>query len=440
MATIFTSFSLFSLFIIQLIIVLSSASGFTVDLIHRDSPQSPFYNPSATKTDRLTNAVRRSFTRASHFKKRSSALAPNSIQSEIIPTSGEYLMNISIGTPRFEVLAIADTGSDLTWTQCKPCEDCYKQNAPIFDPEQSSTYRALQCQTLACEAVGSSSCRQDDNICEYTMRYGDQSQSTGELAVETFTFGSSTGRALSVPKTVLGCGHSNSGTFNETASGIIGLGGGPLSIVTQLREAINGKFSYCLVGLESNSTSKISFGEDAVVSGEGVVSTPIVKKEVDTFYYLTLESITVGNKSLAYKTKHPSDTDPAYSGEEGNIIIDSGTTLTFLPADLYEAMENELVKVINKETTPDPQQSLSLCYGSDSNVVDLPALTFNFKGAEVVLPPSSSFIQNGDLICLAMVPNNEFAIFGNLSQVNLLIGYDLENNVLSFRPTDCGKQ
>ncbi|XP_058228529.1 aspartic proteinase CDR1-like [Rhododendron vialii] len=440
MATIFNSLPLFSIFIIQLIVLSSAGGGFTVDLIHRDSPKSPFYDPSASRTDRLTNAVRRSFTRAASHSRKQNCLAPNNIQSEIIPASGEYLMKISIGTPRFQVLVIADTGSDITWTQCKPCKNCYKQKAPLFDPKQSSTYRALTCTTRACQAAGaSSSCRQDKNICQYSESYGDRSFSRGDLAVETFTFASSSGQALSFPTKVFGCGFSNAGTFNESASGIIGLGGGPLSIVRQLSKVINGKFSYCLVDLESSSTSKIKFGEDAVVSGKGVVSTPIVKKEIDTFYYLTLESISVGNKRLAHKTKLPSETGSTFKGEEGNIIIDSGTTLTFLPVDLYETMEDELVKAINKKYTADPQRFFSLCY-SDTSIVP-PALTFNFKGgAKVVLPPSSTFVLNGDLLCLAMVPTNDLAIFGNLSQMNFLIGYDLEKSVLSFKPTDCLKQ
>ncbi|XP_027916007.1 probable aspartic protease At2g35615 [Vigna unguiculata] len=32
-----------------------------------------------------------------------------------------YYMKYSIGTPPFEVVGYADTGSDLIWTQCQPC-------------------------------------------------------------------------------------------------------------------------------------------------------------------------------------------------------------------------------------------------------------------------------------------------------------------------------
>ena len=64
------------------------------------------------------------------------------------------------------------------------------------------------------------------------------------------------------------------GTFIEAGSGIIGLGGGPLSLVSQLNKSIGGKFSYCLVLAEnSNVINKINFGSTGLVSSNGVVST-----------------------------------------------------------------------------------------------------------------------------------------------------------------------
>ena len=83
-----------------------------------------------------------------------------------------------------------------------------------------------------------------------------------------------TSHQVTIPKIVFGCGHNNDGTFGEARSGIIGLGGGPLSLVSQLNKSIGGKFSYCLVLTKnSNVTSKINFGSNGLVSGNGVVST-----------------------------------------------------------------------------------------------------------------------------------------------------------------------
>lgn len=103
------------------------------------------------------------------------------------------------------------------------------------------------------------------------------------------------------------------------SSGVVGLGGGPASLITQLGSSIGSKFSYCLLplSLESNRTSKLSFGDAAVVSGDDVVSTPIVKKDPIVFYYLTLEAFSVGNKRIEFGRS-------SNGGDEGNIIIDSG--------------------------------------------------------------------------------------------------------------------
>ena len=106
------------------------------------------------------------------------------------------------------------------------------------------------------------------------ISYGDQSFTNGDLGVETLTIGSTTSRQVTIPKIVFGCGHNNDVTFIEAGSSIIGLGGGPLSLVSQLNKYIGGKFSYCLVPAKnSNVTGKINFGSNGLVSGNGVVST-----------------------------------------------------------------------------------------------------------------------------------------------------------------------
>ncbi|KAL6970661.1 Aspartic endopeptidase [Sarracenia purpurea var. burkii] len=405
--------------------------------MHRDSPQSPFYNPSATKLERMQNAFQRSFSRAARFQRSYKSPALGGTQSQILSANGEYIMKLSIGTPPVSVLGIADTGSDLIWTQCKPCSGCYWQTSPLFDPMNSSTYRKLSCQSRMCQAVGTSTCT-DQNVCQYSITYGDQSFSLGDLGVETFTFGSTSSHVVPIPKMVFGCGHNNEGSFDGIAAGVIGLGGGSLSLVNQLGDS---KFSYCLTSFDpdSNVTSKINFGEEAVVSGAGVVSTPIVKKKgpdsTDTFYYLTLESIIVGGNILAYKQS--SGIESAGDVEEGNIIIDSGTTLTLLPSDLYENLKSELKQVINGEPVDDPSGILGLCY-NDTNI-NLPTMMFKFAGAELEVPSTGTFVKDGDLVCLAMLPSSSVAIFGNLCQMNFLIGYDLRKGEVSFMPTDCSK-
>jgi hypothetical protein len=113
--------------------------------------------------------------------------------------------------------------------------------------------------------VWSLHCVRDNFLQQWRLQsysYGDLSFTCGDLAVEMLTIGSA-----SIPDIVFGCVHHNNGTFGEAGSGIIGLGGGSFSLISQLNKSFGGSFSY---GLSQNTTSKISFGGNAVVSGSGV--------------------------------------------------------------------------------------------------------------------------------------------------------------------------
>ncbi|KAJ4834480.1 hypothetical protein Tsubulata_005630 [Turnera subulata] len=411
----------------------ATKGGFSVELIHRDSQKSPFYNSQETPFQRVRNALQRSIAGASRFSRAASVSPDDAVRSKVLSNQGEYIMSLSIGTPSFKILAIADTGSDLIWTQCQPCKGCYKQVAPLFDPKSSKTYRDLTCSSSQCQGLDRSTCT-SGNICQYSYSYGDQSFTNGHLAVDTVTLESTNGRPVPFPKTVIGCGHNNAGTFNEKGSGIIGLGGGALSLVTQLGSAAGGKFSYCLVPFYSRAgnSSTLNFGSTGEVSGEGVVSTPLVSKDPDTFYFLTLEAISVGRKRVEFS-------DSSFGGDEGNIIIDSGTTLTLVPSDFLGELTSAIEAVVEGEKVNDPSGTLSLCYKADPGL-RFPVLTAHFRDADVQLHPVNTFLQVEDgIVCFAFAGSDSGSIIGNIAQANFLVGYDIEGKSVSFKPTDCTK-
>ncbi|KAL0379971.1 UNVERIFIED_CONTAM: Aspartic proteinase CDR1 [Sesamum angustifolium] len=419
--------------------LVSEAAGFSIDLIHRDSLRSP----SLDSLQRVTNSLQRSFNRLNvlaqdHYSQQSAS-------TEIVPDRGEYLMKFSLGTPPVTTLAIADTGSDLTWIQCNPCDRCFKQKAPFFEPKGSSTYKPVSCSSNTCtDAVLRTSCNGSKGTCNYAISYGDNSFSKGDLATETITLGSTSRGNVSIPNVIIGCGHLDQGTFGVDASGIVGLGGGKVSLITQMGSSIKGKFSYCLVPFFGKNVkpSKMSFGDEAVVSGGGVASTPIVARTPKTFYFLTLEGITVGNQRLDLDSDLSSSSlnGSKASHQEGNIIIDSGTTLTFLPSDLYDRVIRAVKSQTKLRQITDPQGLLNLCYLSRGNVAEVPKITVHFRGADVELKPINTFVKTTQAsLCLAFAPADVLAIYGNLAQMDFLVGYDLEKKTVSFKPTDCSK-
>ena len=413
---------------------LASGGGFSVDLIHRDSPHSPFFDPSKTRTERLTDAFHRSASRVGRF--RQSAMTSDGIQSRLVPSAGEYIMNLSIGTPPVPVIAIVDTGSDLTWTQCRPCTHCYKQVVPFFDPKNSSTYRDSSCGTSFCLALGNDRSCRNGKKCTFMYSYADGSFTGGNLAVETLTVASTAGKPVSFPGFAFGCVHRSGGIFDEHSSGIVGLGVAELSMISQLKSTINGRFSYCLLPVftDSSMSSRINFGRSGIVSGAGTVSTPLVMKGPDTYYYLiTLEGFSVGKKRLSYK-----GFSKKAEVEEGNIIVDSGTTYTYLPLEFYVKLEESVAHSIKGKRVRDPNGISSLCYNTTVDQIDAPIITAHFKDANVELQPLNTFMRmQEDLVCFTVAPTSDIGVLGNLAQVNFLVGFDLRKKRVSFKAADC---
>lgn len=286
-------------------------------------------------------------------------------------------------------------------------------------------------------------CSGSKDLCWYDYSYADRSFTNGNLAVETITIDSTSGHKVALPNITFGCGHNNRGSFDKRGSGLIGLGGGRASLTSQLGNSIDGKFSYCLVPFtNSKDTSMINFGSSAVVSGSGVVSTPISRLESLTFYALTLQEVSVGNNRLPYREVSEQSSKAVARTEGGNIIIDSGTTLTLLPRGFYEVLESALLTAINGTRVKDPGGVLDLCYRTEGKM-DVPDVTFHFAGeADVKLREMNTFVRvEKDVMCLSMVPVEDegVAIFGNLAQMNFLVGYDVKNRMVSFLPTDCTK-
>ena len=193
--------------------------------------------------------------------------------------------------------------------------------------------------------------------------------------------------------------------------------------------SIGGKFSYCLVPAFSkpNSSGKLNFGNAAVVSGPGTVTTPLYSRNGEVFYYLNLEAVSVGNNRIEFESSL------ANSSGKGNIIIDSGVQLSILPIDVYSKLESAIAKTIKLPRAKDPNEVSKLCYKTTSDKVDVPVITTHFSGANVLLYSSNTFFRVADdVVCFAFVPSQTRVVFGNLAQQNMLVGYDLQKNTVSF--------
>ncbi|WVZ03658.1 hypothetical protein V8G54_024464 [Vigna mungo] len=404
-------------------------SSFRVEMIHRDSPKSPFYRPTETHFQRVENAILRSIHRANYFK-----LDSHDVESTITPALGEYLLNYSVGTPPVQILGIVDTGSSLIWMQCQPCKECYKQDRPIFDPSTSRTYNSIPCVAAECLNDTHTSCDFNNREhCTYKVSYGDGSTTEGDFSWETISLYSSIKDVpVAFPKTVIGCGHNNVGIFGEQSSGIVGLGNGPFSLAGQLKPKTGGTFSYCLTPMYQGDPkpSYLHFGDRGEVTVEGAVSTPLIISKVrPSMYFVVMEAISVGSKRIEFPR----------NGEDGNILIDSGATMTYLPDEVYSSLEGEMVNSVKLPRTNSPIKGLRLCFAiTPGEEYHIPIVYAHFKGGGTVKWYNiNTFVKATEtVICLAFRSGSQ-AIFGNLAQQDILVGYDTQHNTVTFLNTDC---
>lgn len=404
--------------------------GFKVTLKHVDS------GGNFTKFERLQRAMARGKSRLQRLSlvaNFATLASSNDLKSTVHAGNGEFLMQISIGTPRESYNAIMDTGSDLIWTQCKPCKECFDQSTPIFDPSKSSTFSKISCSNKLCEALPMSSC--GDSNCEYMYTYGDYSSSEGLLASETFTFGE-----VSIPNVAFGCGNDNEGSGFSQGAGLVGLGRGPLSLVSQLQMS---KFSYCLTSINEDSDSKSStllMGSMAHEDYKNIITTPLVKNPTQpSFYYLSLEGISVGDTQLPIKKS----TFSLNKDGSGGIIIDSGTTITYLEESAFSLLKKEFSSQIKLPVDDSSSTGLDLCFKlpSNTNNIQVPKLIFHFEGADMDLPADNYMIADSSMgiACLAMGSSSGMSIFGNVQQQNMMVIHDIDKETLSFVPTQCDK-
>ncbi|XP_021900125.1 aspartyl protease family protein At5g10770-like [Carica papaya] len=345
--------------------------------------------------------------------------------------SGNYIVSVGFGTPAKYLSLIFDTGSDLTWTQCKPCiRSCYNQKDPIFDPSLSSSYSNISCSSDLCSSLASGTGNSpgcSSSTCIYGIQYGDSSFSVGFFGKEKLTL---------TPRDVFngflfGCGQNNQGLFGGSA-GLIGLGRDPLSLPSQTAAKYNKIFSYCLPS-SSSSTGHLTFGAGSTLS-RSLKFTPISTFSRSSFYGLDFTAISVGGQKLSIPTS-------VFSS--GGTIIDSGTVITRLPSTAYAALRNAFRQRMKAYPTAPALSILDTCYDfSGYKTITVPKISFFFSGGVEVEIGSVGILYGSGLsqVCLAFAGNSDdgsVGIFGNVQQQTLEVVYDVGKGRIGFAPGGC---
>lgn len=160
------------------------------------------------------------------------------------------------------------------------------------------------------------------------------------------------------------------------------------------------------------------------------VIVPIV--ELEDFYVLDLESIKIGDEIVPMNGN-------------GKIMVDSGTTLTYLMEPVYSVLKSVVSKHVDRilGSGVDEDNQFDMCwFARELDIGELlPRFELDFGDDTVLtLPASNVFVSISPLlVCLAVAKSTHpgLSILGGVAQQNFQVEYDIGFEAISFARTDC---
>ncbi|GLT98922.1 hypothetical protein SLE2022_163960 [Rubroshorea leprosula] len=365
---------------------------------------------------------------------------------------GEYFVSFKVGTPSQKFTLMVDTGSELTWMNCRyRCGKRCRENGRrinrrrVFWADLSSTFGPLPCSTWMCRVelmnlFSLTTCPTPLNPCNFDYRYIDGSSASGFFANETVTLDVTNGRRARLHDVLIGCSNSFKGiTFDEGADGVLALANSKYSFTAKATQHFGGKFSYCLVDHLSHKSASnyLIFGdnrEETSLLGE-TRHTKLELNLIRPFYAVNVVGISIGDKMLEI----PLMAWDATQG--GGTVLDSGTSLTMLSDPAYKPVMAALVASVTKYPRV-KLDGMPYCFNStgfDSTVV--PKLVIHFADGARFEPFLKSYIIDAakGVKCLGFMPGTwpTSSVIGNIMQQNHLWEFDLVRKTLGFTRSTC---
>ncbi|VDD97906.1 unnamed protein product [Enterobius vermicularis] len=224
----------------------------------------------------------------------------------------EYVGNATIGSPKGqEFVVVLDTGSADFWIPDRNCITTCK-NKHTFDSSKSKTYAA------------------DGRT--WTVSYGDGSNATGFLGVDSITIGGINEEQLAISKQAFGQATSMSGFEQDVVDGILGLGFEDLSVTKvkpPLINAVNQRllneplFTVWLARRgrkEGDVGGIITYGGyDKEHCGTTMLKVPLTRA---AYWQFTITGVKVGNQGTCTKWDYDSKNDLYFircTSKKGNL-------------------------------------------------------------------------------------------------------------------------
>ncbi|KAL2498544.1 Eukaryotic aspartyl protease family protein [Abeliophyllum distichum] len=350
--------------------------------------------------------------------------------------NGFYFVQVFVGYPPRPYFLDPDTGSDLTWLQCDaPCVRCTKGFHPLYRPSND----LVVCKDPLCASLHSSDYRCDiPEQCDYEVEYADGGSSLGVLVNDLFSLNLTSGIQIN-PRLTLGCGYDQlPGISDHPLDGVLGLGKGKSSIVSQLRDqgVVKNIVGHCLSG----QGGFLFFGED-VYDSSRITWTPMLR-DYTKHYSAGNAELVFGGKSTGLKNL--------------NVIFDSGSSYTYFNSQIYYALLSLIKKGLSgklREATDD--RTLPFCWKGKKPFKSTRDVKKYFKPLALrfpngwkakpqfeISPEAYLIISSKGNACLGILNGtdiglNNFNMIGDISMQDKLLIYDNEKQAIGWTAANC---
>ncbi|KAJ1253732.1 hypothetical protein BS78_K203100 [Paspalum vaginatum] len=355
--------------------------------------------------------------------------------------TGQYFVNLLVGTPAQEFTLVADTGSDLTWVKCQGAGGASSPGR-VFRPANSKSWAPVPCSSDTCKLdvpFSLANCSSSASPCSYDYRYKEGATGArGVVGTDSATIALPGGKVSKLQDVVLGCSSTHDGQSFRSADGVLSLGNSKISFAASGARRFGGSFSYCLVDhlARRDAAGYLHFGP-LPVSQRPTAQTPMLLSAQMPFYGVKVDAIHVAGKALDI----PAEVWDAT--KNGGAILDSGTTLTVLATPAYKAVVAALSTHLAGVPTVD-FPPFEHCYNWTARgpgAPDIPKLVVQFAGSARLEPPAKSYVIDvkPGVKCIG-VQEGEWpgvSVIGNILQQEHLWEFDLKNMLVRFKESIC---
>ena len=349
-----------------------------------------------------------------------------------------YYATLYFGPKKTPQTFILDTGSPTTTAPCSKCTSCGKHLNKPYELKDNS--RIIKCYTEECNMV-SSSC--SNNQCSFSISYSEGSRLAGFFNLQDIYFENInndniiSNKYFTLP---IGCTTTETHLFvTQLADGIMGLNNGGKSFVSLLyRNNVISKdlFSICL----GQKDGYFSIGEiDTQYHKSNISYVPLIWGHNN--FYIRLHNMQVGDRKIQTNNY--------------DIFIDSGTTISYFPNDIY----NKIIKMFNSHCDKkgfncgkfQTIDNIGWCgmFKSQEERNDAldyywPNITMNLEGYDYTLTPKEYYFEYNDKnkigACIGFEGegSSKITLGGTFMHGHDII-FDKDNQMIGFAEADCNR-